>query len=107
MMKIALSDQKRFSSEKMQKVALFDSPHLFYDLYCLEPGQEQKVHSHEGSDKVYLALEGEPSVRVGEETSPLSPGEAVIAPAGLDHGVSNPSDQRAVLLVVMAPRPES
>ena len=89
----------------MQKVSLFESEYLFYDLYCLEPGQEQKVHHHEASDKVYLALEGNPTVQVGEERDEIHPGEAVIAPAGRDHGVSNPTQERSVLLVVMAPRP--
>ena len=45
-----------FSSEKMKKVSLFDTDNFFCDIYCLEPGQFQKVHSHEGSDKVYLVL---------------------------------------------------
>ncbi|MDQ3737182.1 MAG: cupin domain-containing protein, partial [Actinomycetota bacterium] len=42
-----------FSEEKLKKNALFDSQRLFYDLYCLLPGQHQKVHAHKGSDKVY------------------------------------------------------
>ena len=43
-----------FSSEKMKKVSLFDTDNFFCDIYCLEPEQFQKVHSHEGSDKVYM-----------------------------------------------------
>jgi hypothetical protein len=43
--------------------------------------------------------------RVGDETATLGPGEAVLAPAGLDHGVENPGPGRAALLVFMAPRP--
>ena len=105
MQKVRLSDCAHFSAEKMQKVALFESPYLFYDLYCLEPGQEQRVHQHEGSDKVYYVLEGQPMVQVGDEVEQLATGEAVIAPAGQDHGVSNRGTERAVLLVVMAPLP--
>jgi hypothetical protein len=41
-----VSDAVAFSEEKMQKNALFDSPHFFYDAYCLLPGQFQKVHAH-------------------------------------------------------------
>lgn len=105
MMKVTLSECHVFSSDKMQKAPLFQSEHLFYDLYCLEPGQAQKVHSHDGSDKIYLALEGRPTVQVGEEMEELEPGQAVLAPAGRDHGVHNASGERAVLLVVMAPKP--
>ena len=61
------SDAVAFSEEKMKKNALFDSPHLFYDAYCLLPGQSQKVHAHEGSDKVYYVLEGTGRFTVGGE----------------------------------------
>ncbi len=94
-----------FSSEKMRKNSLFDSPHLFYDLYCLLPGQQQKVHAHEGSDKVYYVLEGAGRFTVGDEENDLPEGHAVIAPAGEPHGVRNNTQENLVLLVTMAPRP--
>ena len=94
-----------FSGEKMQKNALFDSPNLFYDLYCLLPGQAQKVHAHEGSDKVYYVLEGTGRFTVGDEESDLGQGNAVIARSGEPHGVRNESGENLVLLVTMAPRP--
>ncbi len=96
-----------FSQEKMKKNSLFDSPHLFYDAYCLLPGQSQKVHAHEASDKVYYVLEGIGSFAVGDEERDLGPGHAVIARAGEPHGVRNTSDENLVLLVTMAPRPYS
>ncbi|CAA9444185.1 hypothetical protein AVDCRST_MAG82-3165 [uncultured Rubrobacteraceae bacterium] len=94
-----------FSEEKMQKNALFDSPHLFYDAYCLLPGQSQKVHAHEGSDKVYYVLRGTGHFTVGAEERDLAEGHAVIARAGDPHGVSNDTQEDLVLLVTMAPRP--
>ena len=61
-----VSDAVAFSEEKMKKNALFDSPHLFYDAYCLLPGQFQKVHAHEDSDKVYYVLRGARQARGAE-----------------------------------------
>jgi mannose-6-phosphate isomerase-like protein (cupin superfamily) len=98
-------DARRFEPAKMQKINLFETPRFFCDVYCLEPGQAQKPHKHEGADKVYAVLEGQILARVGDETATLGPGEAVLAPAGLDHGVENPGPARAALLVFMAPRP--
>ena len=66
-----------FSEEKMKKNAIFDSPHLFYDTYCLLPSQAQKVHAHEGSDKIYYVLEGTGRFTVGDEEQDLSAGNAV------------------------------
>ena len=76
-----------FSEEKMRKNSLFDSPNLFYDAYCLVPGQSQKVHAHEGSDKVYYVLRGTGRFTVGDEEEDLGEGHAVIARAGVPHGV--------------------
>lgn len=98
-------DQRRFDLEKMQKLNLFETPRFFFDVYCLLPGQAQKPHRHADSDKVYAVAEGEVRVQIGEETALLRAGEAVLAPAGLDHGVDNPGPANAALLVYMAPRP--
>ncbi|CAN5688577.1 cupin domain-containing protein [soil metagenome] len=102
---INVPDTVQFSEEKMRKNSLFDSPHLFYDTYCLLPGQAQKVHAHEGSDKVYYVLEGTGRFTVGEEQQDLTRGQAVIARSGEPHGVRNDSDENLVLLVTMAPPP--
>jgi mannose-6-phosphate isomerase-like protein (cupin superfamily) len=95
----------RFSADKMKKNALFDSQYLFYDVYCLLPGQSQKVHAHEGSDKVYYVLHGTGRFTVGEEEQDLGEGTAVIARAGASHGVRNEAQENLVILVTMAPRP--
>jgi quercetin dioxygenase-like cupin family protein len=94
-----------FSEEKMQKNSLFDSPYLFYDVYCLMPGQHQKIHAHDGSDKIYYVLEGTGRFTVGDKEQDLPIGHAVIARAGEPHGVRNETDENLVLLVTMAPRP--
>src|SRR5918997_3911988 len=88
-----------FSEEKMKKNSLFDSPYLFYDAYCLLPGQGQKVHAHEGSDKIYYVLEGTGHFTVGDEEEDLGEGHAVIARASVPHGVRNETDKNLVLLV--------
>ena len=102
---ISIADAVAFSEEKMKKNALFDSPHLFYDAYCLLPGQSQKIHAHDGSDKVYYILQGTGRFTVGDKERDLSEGNAVIARAGDSHGVSNETQENLVLLVTMAPRP--
>lgn len=95
----------RFAPEKMQKVNLFETPNFFCDVYCLEPGQEQKVHAHAEADKVYFVLEGRGVFLVGEEERELAASEIVIAPAGEPHGVRNVSNARLTLLVWMSPNP--
>ena len=100
-----LADRACFDAAKMQKNALFTSSHLFYDLYCLEPGQAQKVHAHAGSDKIYLVLEGTARVTIGDAEADLGPGQAAIARSGEPHGLRNDSGARVMCLVTMAPPP--
>jgi mannose-6-phosphate isomerase-like protein (cupin superfamily) len=100
-----VDEEISFSEEKMKKNSLFDSPYLFYDTYCLLPGQAQKVHAHEGSDKVYYVLRGTGRFTVGDDEEDLDEGHAVIARAGVPHGVRNQSEENLVLLVTMAPKP--
>ena len=100
-----LADAIAFNPETMAKNVLFDSPHMFYDLYCLKPGQAQKVHAHEGSDKVYYVVSGEGIFTIGEEEQLAAAGMALMARAGLPHGVRNAGTEDLVALVVMAPRP--
>ena len=94
-----------FSAEKMKKVGLFETAGFFLDLYCLEPGQAQKPHAHEGCDKVYLVAQGRARVKVGDEERVLEAGEAVLAASGEVHGLHNDSGERAVVLTLMAPPP--
>jgi quercetin dioxygenase-like cupin family protein len=101
-----LSELVGFSEDKLQKLSVFQTERLFLDVYCLRPGQAQKVHAHPGSDKVYLVLDGRCRFTVGAESAEHAQGAAVLAPAGVAHGVENASDDDARLLVVMSPPPE-
>lgn len=100
-----LADLARFSSEKMQKVPVFESTRMLCDLYCLKPGQAQKVHGHDGSDKVVLCISGQLVAIVGGEELPLSPGTAVMAVAGVPHGLRNDGPLEGIAYVITTPRP--
>jgi len=103
---VTLKTLARFSSEKLQKIPLFESSRFFCDLYCLAAGQAQRVHSHADSDKVYCVLSGRATIQVGAEEAEAGEGVAVLAPAGVPHGVANRTDEPVTVLVFMAPKPE-
>ena len=102
---VDLDSVVRFSDSKMQKVPLFDSGKYFCDLYCLRPGQDQRVHTHEESDKIYVVLKGSGLFHIGGEECELRSGQAVIARPREAHGVRNAGEQDLVLLVFMTPKP--
>lgn len=95
-------DVRRFDAAKMQKLNLFQTPRFFCDVYCLEPGQSQTPHAHAGADKVYAVLEGTVTATVGGDDATLAAGDAVLAPAGSEHGLRNTGAERAAVLVFMA-----
>ena len=102
---VNLSDYQQFSTDKMKKNNMFQSPRFFCDIYCFEPGQEQKGHIHGEQDKVYLVLEGQGTFQVGAEKQVLDAGQGTMAPAGEEHGVKNHTGQRLKVLVFVSPNP--
>jgi len=75
---------------------------LLFDVYCLRPGQAQRVHSHDNIDKIYVVLTGQPTLLIGAESRVLGPHQAAYAKAGVLHGVSNDTQEDATLLVFQA-----
>jgi mannose-6-phosphate isomerase-like protein (cupin superfamily) len=94
-----------FDEERPAKADLWSAERLFAGLNCLLPGQAQPVHTHAAADKFYLVLAGTGSFQVGEDAFRSPVGALVPAPAGVPHGVRNETDERLVLLTVMAPPP--
>ena len=94
-----------FHPEKMGKADLVATEHLFVGLNAFEAGQQHKLHTHVGQDKLYFVIAGEGDVTVGEETARIRGGDLVTARAGEDHALTNPGPGRLVVMVVMAPPP--
>lgn len=94
-----LKEHARFDPEKYQKILLLESARSALDVYCLLPGQSQKLHAHKGTDKYYVIWEGRATVQVGEEVRELGPGEAALAPADVDHGITNNFAEPVVAVV--------
>ena len=104
-MRIRVRDHVKFKSDKMAKIALATTERAQLDLYCVAPGQTQKVHSHADQDKIYYVLEGRGRFRVGADEQAVEAGEAVVARAGVEHGLVNDGSAPLVALVVVAPPP--
>jgi mannose-6-phosphate isomerase-like protein (cupin superfamily) len=89
----------------MGKTTIAQGDYLFAGLNCFEPGQEHAPHAHQGQDKLYLILEGSGIMTIGEESQPLSVGDAAFAPSGVMHSVRNSGPDRLIVMAVLAPPP--
>lgn len=94
-----------FNADKMGKATLFESERILVGLNSFEPGQEHKLHSHAGMDKVYLVLEGSGVFLLEGREVPMSRGVLLVAPEGVPHGIRNDGGDRLVVLAILAPGP--
>ncbi|MGE5672348.1 MAG: cupin domain-containing protein [Mycobacterium leprae] len=99
-----IADAKRFAPEKYQKMNLFETAESAMDVYCLLPGQSQKLHSHKETDKYYVVWEGRATVQIGTESRELGPGETALARPGVEHSIANHGTEPVVALVFQAPK---
>jgi len=104
-MKICVRDHVQLSLDRMAKVALASTERTLLDLYCVAPGQSQKPHTHGGEDKIYYVLEGTGRFSVGGTEERLAPGDALVAPSGVEHGRVNDGTEPLLVLVVVSPPP--
>jgi quercetin dioxygenase-like cupin family protein len=93
-----------FSAAAMTKIECFRSDRLLVGLNCFEPGQEQRIHTHAGADKFYVVVSGKARFVIADRRVDAGPGDLVLAPRGIPHGVER-ALERTVLLVAVAPAP--
>lgn len=70
------------------------------------PGHETASHLHETDEEIIYVLEGELRVTLGDQEYSAGPGATAFVPPGTWMALANPTDQRAVALV-MIPRAEA
>jgi len=98
-------DHAAFRAEKMGKSTIFSSPRLLVGVNAFEPGQEHALHGHKGMDKVYQVIEGRGLFLLEGRELPMSAGTMLVAPEGTPHGIRNDSDERLIVLAILAPGP--
>lgn len=68
-----------------------NAEHLTTTLAVIQPGGEQRIHSHR-PEQVYFILEGTGLMTVGDETQRVGPGDCIFIPSGQSHGLKNDGD---------------
>jgi len=94
-----------FSADRMGKATLFRSRRILVGLNCFEPGQEHRLHAHEGMDKVYQVLSGRGRFLLEGHELDMEAGMMLVAPEGVAHGIRNTGSERMVVLAILAPAP--
>ena len=100
-----LRDLVEFADGAPVHRTLYESPHLWSEVLCLERNQRHGPISDPGSDGVFVVMAGEVVVQIGRHRKRLGQWGAVFAPAATEVSVVNASTDPAVVLVVAAPPP--
>lgn len=103
--RIRPQDHAAWNRKKMGKSTIYHSDRMLVGVNALEPGQQHSLHAHEGVDKVYLVVSGEGQFLLEGEQITMGPGELLVAPADVPHGVRNESHERLTVLTFLSPGP--
>lgn len=92
-----------YSSEKRVRKKLLQSDGLISEMVCYEPGQDTVPHHHPNQDEIFYVVEGNGTIRIGEETVAVSASSVVFAPRDTQHAISAAADSRLVILFFKGP----
>ncbi|HEX6152819.1 MAG TPA: cupin domain-containing protein [Solirubrobacterales bacterium] len=73
-------------------------------MWRLEPGKASTKHRHFTQEELYVLLEGEGRVRIGDEVLTLAPMDTLLIEANTVRQLFNDTDADQLWLVVGAPR---
>lgn len=79
------------------------TPGLFAAKAEIACGKGHNFHCHPGREELIFVMQGTIEQWIGESCKILSPGDAVVIPAGLAHASFNAGEDSAVLFVALTP----
>ena len=76
---------------------------VVYEIWELPPGASEGAHVHDGDDALeefYYFMAGRGVMWMDGEDVPVGPGDAVLAPPGVDHGFRSTGDEPLKLMII-------
>lgn len=99
---INLEERKRFSPDGRVNQGILFSSKLETRMNCYEPGQITPMHCHPDEDEILIIVEGHGRFTFKErEDLPVTAGDVICLPAGLEHRIEAAPDSRMVLMYVI------
>ncbi len=77
MQTLKIDDHIEFHPKAFVRKRLFEMGELYFNMYCIQPGQKNPLHRHPNSAEVLFFVEGEGEVIVGREKKKITGREAV------------------------------
>ncbi|MDA1189942.1 MAG: cupin domain-containing protein [Chloroflexi bacterium] len=92
------------SSPNLKRLTLISDQHgagyLTFGELIIAPGKSVPLHTHPTHEEGMYSLDGDLQYILGDETGVLGKGDAMLAPAGLKHKITNASSEpRRVMFI--------
>jgi mannose-6-phosphate isomerase-like protein (cupin superfamily) len=81
----------------------FDAHNLLVTWVDVEPGGQQRGHTHPGAEQAYVFISGTARMQVGAEKQIVSAGTLVYVPPNNSHAIYNTGKDKLVYLTVASP----
>jgi len=105
--KVSASPENRRGDGQSSRLLLapgqFGSRHLTVTWVEGAPGSQQPLHSHRGSEQVYVIVRGQGRMIVAGEEQAVEPGSLIFIPPGAEHAIYNPGSEPLVFVSAAAP----
>jgi mannose-6-phosphate isomerase-like protein (cupin superfamily) len=69
----------------------------------VDPGAEQRSHSHEDSEQIYVIVRGHGRMQVAGDVEDVGEGDLVFIPPATDHGITNDGSETLVYVTAASP----
>lgn len=97
---VAHDGQGKILFRRLFEASQFEGPWNFVDYAVVPPGASIGRHTHGSDEELYLILEGQGRMTLGERELDVRAGHVIINPRGGTHGLVNRSNQAVRLFVV-------
>jgi len=91
---------KLVKSNKRYNIYDYTMDHLVISMTILNPQQETRGHEHKNIDEVYICIEGQGKIQVGEKNFVFKKNDIVTIPEGMFHKVINPAKKKLAFLSI-------
>jgi mannose-6-phosphate isomerase-like protein (cupin superfamily) len=98
-----VEERGRLRSHFLMDAGDLGSRNLSITWVDVPPGAEQRAHSHEDSEQVYVIVHGRGRMLVSGDEESVSEGDLVFIPPATDHGIVNDGDETLVYVSATSP----
>jgi mannose-6-phosphate isomerase-like protein (cupin superfamily) len=98
-----VAERGRLRSHFLMDAGDLGSRNLSITWVDVPPGAEQRAHSHEDSEQVYVIVRGRGRMQVAGDEEDVGEGDLVFIPPATDHGIKNHGEESLVYVSAAAP----